>query len=55
MAKDGNTAVLAITHRPAFLDIADSIYQVSDGQIKHVRTDSEAREHVVQGAGGRVH
>jgi ATP-binding cassette subfamily C protein len=31
-------AVFAITHRPAFLDIADRIYQLDDGQVREAPT-----------------
>jgi hypothetical protein len=30
-------AVLAITHRPAFLEIADDLYRVADGEVTEVR------------------
>ena len=33
----GQSTIIAITHRPAFLDIADRVYELSDGQV--VATD----------------
>ena len=46
LAKEKDRAVLAITHRPAFLDIADSIYEVVDGHARKVQINSDASEHV---------
>ena len=48
LAKDKGTAVLAITHRPAFLDIADSIYEVVDGQARKLRTPAHGSEAEVE-------
>jgi ATP-binding cassette subfamily C protein len=42
LAKD--KAILAITHRPAFLDIADSVYEVVDGEARTVPVPNRAGE-----------
>ena len=49
MAKD--SAVISITHRPAFLDIADSVYEVVDGQVKKLDQDTYIRREVAEGRG----
>ena len=36
-AVSGDTTVLAITHRAAFLDIADRVYELADGQVASTR------------------
>ncbi|HET6592803.1 MAG TPA: ABC transporter ATP-binding protein [Thermohalobaculum sp.] len=38
----GATTIIAITHRPAFLGIADRVYELSDGQIVSTGTHSVA-------------
>jgi ABC-type protease/lipase transport system fused ATPase/permease subunit len=42
-------AVLAITHRPAFLEIADTVYELSDGKLR--RIDPEP---LIAAAGGPI-
>ncbi len=36
-----DVAVLSITHRPAFLDIADRVYRIQDGRAEEVTFDRE--------------
>lgn len=36
LAEEGEMTVLAITHRPAFLDIAHRVYRVEDGRVEPV-------------------
>jgi len=36
----GQVTILAITHRPAFLEIADHVYRIEGGQIHHEPSDS---------------
>ncbi len=38
---EGKTAILAITHRPAFLDIADRVYRVEDGVVESMPRDTQ--------------
>ncbi len=52
LAKDA--AILAITHRPAFLDIADTVYEVVDGRARRLPAAgraSERRGSLVAGSG----
>jgi ATP-binding cassette subfamily C protein len=49
------TAVLAITHRPAFLDIADSVYNVVDGEVRKLDKDAYVSKETVEGTASAQH